>query len=206
MDYSPTLYDSDYGSRSSRLDRFNGEPSWIEQAVREYELGPLGPRHTCIENCGCLACCRLHWLNNVDCKCFLGNWRWRCLSLEEAMRRNFLRCRCQPKVESFLPEGSCKCLLLLSTQDASVSAHDSEGYVSSPYGDVATFLGFIDSGEESRDRLDRPLTQREIQAINEMAQKIQEKHEAMGGTFPIQEPSVLQSDDVVDTATSKNQN
>ncbi|KAG0570849.1 hypothetical protein KC19_6G192000 [Ceratodon purpureus] len=203
MAFRTSPYDTDYGIKSGRVDRFNGEPSWIEQALREYEMGLLGPRHACIDNCGCVACRRLQWLDNLECQCILGNWRWRSLSLEEAMRQKFLRCRCQPHVESYLPEESCQCLLLLTTQRDSISADGSDGYVSSPYGDIATFLGFMDSGGESSDRLDRPLTEREIQIINDMAQKIRAKHEAMGGTFPIEEPPVVESDEVVDTASSK---
>ncbi|KAG0573694.1 hypothetical protein KC19_VG201400 [Ceratodon purpureus] len=184
MGFSTIVYNSDYGIRSGRINRFNGVSSWTEQSIREYELGFLGPRHECIEDCGCVACRRLHWLNHLDCKCPLGNWRWKSLSLEDAMKRKLLRCRCQPTIESYSPEECCPCLLLLTTQEGTVSANDSEEYVGSPYGDNATLFRLMNSEGESSDRLNRPLTEREIQSITAMAQRLQKEYEAMASAFP----------------------
>ena len=40
-------YNDDYGLNIGKQDRFNGEPHWLEQCIREYELQIHGSRAYC---------------------------------------------------------------------------------------------------------------------------------------------------------------
>jgi len=110
-------YQTDFGKPSLRIDRFHGEPSWLEFAIREYELGPRGPHHECLVHCECIACCRLVWLHRSYYECLL-NKQWDIsLSLDDTMRRKWQKCCCMPKVASYPPESQCKCIMFLPTQE-----------------------------------------------------------------------------------------
>ena len=115
-------YRLEYGVSSSRIDRFGGEPTWVEVALREYELGDRGPRHECVDNCTCLPCQKLRWLSNPKCNCKLGSRVWSCLGLDEAMRHKWLRCRCTPEILPVPEESVCPCILLLPTQKFDIDA------------------------------------------------------------------------------------
>lgn len=115
-------YRNDYGLRSVRRDRFDGEPRWLETVIREYELGDRGPLHEC--DCHCSACSRLAWARMPVCKCPLGKQWGISLSLDDAMRRKWSKCRCSPGtvgVPEFPPgQWCCPCLLLLPTQECKI--------------------------------------------------------------------------------------
>ena len=118
--------------KSSRLDRFDGEPSWLETCVREYELGPHGPRHDCLVYCECISCSRLSWLDFPYCKCKLGKLWGRALTLDDGMRRKWMKCRCRPLFDSYPSTWTCKCLsLVVATREAAAST-DSDSNASDP--------------------------------------------------------------------------
>lgn len=115
-------YHAEYGVKSSRRDRFDGEPSWLETCVREYELGPHGHRHECLVYCKCISCSRLSWLDFPYCKCKLGKLWGRALTLDDGMRRKSMKCRCRPECDSYPSTWTCKCLsLVVDTQEAAAS-------------------------------------------------------------------------------------
>ncbi|KAG0571413.1 hypothetical protein KC19_VG009800 [Ceratodon purpureus] len=106
-----------YGVKSERRDRYDGESSWIESVIREYELGILGPKHNCQGYCGCTSCARLAWIENPICRCSYNGYLPRSLSLDDAMRQKWSRCRCSPTRFSAVCDTTCICLLMLPTQE-----------------------------------------------------------------------------------------
>ena len=110
-------YQREFGVWSKRSDRFGGQPSWLETVIREYELGHQGPFHACGEYCDCISCCRMKWLQNPKCNCLLGkHWEYS-LTLDDAMRQKWKKCRCEPEPRPPVEESVCRCLLLLPTQE-----------------------------------------------------------------------------------------
>ncbi|KAG0578530.1 hypothetical protein KC19_4G030300 [Ceratodon purpureus] len=110
------VYQKDFGQRLDRRDRFDGNPTWMQTVIREYELGPLGPRHEC-ETCDCITCGRYRWFRRAICACELS-LRWgRTTGLEEAMRLKWLRCNCAPDYGFFSNDNCCKCILEMTTQE-----------------------------------------------------------------------------------------
>ena len=123
MPWSREQYNSDYGIKSMRVDRYGGEPSWLETAIREYELGVLGPLHQCGGECDCISCCRLNWLRSPICECKPSMAWGFSLSLEDAMRRKWRSCMCKPEMEFCAIESCCKCILLMTTQEDDLEEH-----------------------------------------------------------------------------------
>ena len=124
MDLECVTYNRDYGVQSVRLDRFGGEPSWLETAIREYEVGWRGPRHCCNGYCECICCARLQWLSSPDCGCVLkAGWHF-ALSLDDAVRKKWRKCRCQPPPRDYPAEHECKCLLLEDTEETDLHEDD----------------------------------------------------------------------------------
>ena len=110
-------YQQEYGVQSSRSDRFSGEPSWLETAIREYEVGPRGPHHECGGYCDCVSCARLEWLRNPICSC-VPKYQWGlALTLDNALRSKWKLCRCQPRDGVYSLDSTCKCILLMETQE-----------------------------------------------------------------------------------------
>ena len=65
-------YQKEFGQKLDRWDRYNGNPSWIQTVIREYELELLGPQHLCeTSTCDCVACWRYRWLEDAHCQCEL---------------------------------------------------------------------------------------------------------------------------------------
>ena len=110
------LYRNSYGLKSERADRFNGEPSWIETVIRECELGVRGPFHICAQYCDCISCCRLSWFREPYCRCKLGKQWLKSLTLDDAMRKKWLKCRCIPIYAPRPPGDCCDCLMSYPTQ------------------------------------------------------------------------------------------
>ena len=91
---------------------------WLDCVIREYEDGPLGPRHECSEPCDCNSCCKLRWFRDPVCACKIGLLWGRFLSLEDAMRRKWRLCRCKPKPQPRRdPTSICSCILTAPTQE-----------------------------------------------------------------------------------------
>lgn len=111
------VYDKDFGVKLPRRDRYNGNPSWLESSIREYELGPLGPRHECETRCDCIACGRLRWLQRIPCRCELRLEWWKTMGIDDAMRRKMLRCRCSPFTVQYIHESLCTCLSTPPTEE-----------------------------------------------------------------------------------------
>ena len=116
---SSITYQHEYGETSHRNDRFGGQPRWIERVIREYELGHFGPKHNCTHNCDCKSCSKLCWFARPVCTCKLGNIWGKYLTLDEAMRRKWILCRCEPLLPPWTGQ-ICPCLLLLPTKESSL--------------------------------------------------------------------------------------
>ncbi|KAG0554201.1 hypothetical protein KC19_12G072100 [Ceratodon purpureus] len=117
---SSILYQHEYGENSTRDDRFGGQPRWIERVIRVYELGPFGPVHDCLYNCDCDLCSKFRWLTRPVCTCKLGNsWR-KFHTLDDAMRRKWITCRCEPSLPPWTGQ-ICPCLLELPTQENDIA-------------------------------------------------------------------------------------
>ena len=131
------VYDKDFGVRVPRRDRYNGNPSWLESLIREYELGPLGPRHECKTRCDCINCGCLRWLQRIPCRCELRLEWGKTMGIDDAMRRKMIRCRCSPWTVQFVDESFCTCLFALPTQE----------FVLSPLSELSLPSEFKDSFE-----------------------------------------------------------
>ena len=110
-------YKEEYGLHRLLDDRFGGQPKWVERALWEYERGPFGPKHVCLELCSCSRCLKLMWLWNPVCHCKIGNLAQKSLTLDSAMREKWLRCRCSLVIADEGDEGICPCIMVVPTQE-----------------------------------------------------------------------------------------
>ncbi|KAG0571823.1 hypothetical protein KC19_VG045800 [Ceratodon purpureus] len=111
------VYNKDFGVKLPRRDGYNGNPSWLESSIREYELGTLGPRHDCETRCDCVACDRLRWLRSGICRCELRLEWGKSLEIDFAMRQKMLRCRCSPFTVQYIDESFCTCRATFPTKE-----------------------------------------------------------------------------------------
>ncbi|KAG0597264.1 hypothetical protein M758_UG325400 [Ceratodon purpureus] len=152
-------------AKSELRERYNGEPSWVETVIIEYELGPLGPTHNCQGYCDCVACSRFAWIRNPTCSCPLAVYLLGSLSLGDAMRQKWRRCQCSLQLSSLDGVPSCWCILLLPTQEWTQSPSSSyslpSDLVQSPYSVLDLHCDFTEAEIEVPTNIVRRLEKEE---------------------------------------------
>ncbi|KAG0603714.1 hypothetical protein M758_10G115800 [Ceratodon purpureus] len=159
-----SAYTASFGVKCERRDRFDGEPSWVDTVIREYEVGILGPTHNCKGYCDCISCVRLAWIQRPTCWCSFSAYRVRSLSLDDAMRPKWTRCRCSPPSSLIVSDKMCLCILLLPTQE----------WVPTPSSSYSLPSDLLQTSSPRPD-LDRPLMEREVNALMRIVERLEEE-------------------------------
>ena len=150
MDSNGGGYNAEHSTGRAEVDCFKGGIRWVDSVLAEYELGPFGPKHVCLEPCLCIRCQKHQWLRNPFCDCELGYHARLSLSLDAAMRRKWQLCRCGPSPSSFSDVDFCPCLLLVPTQKFDFSLVET-GDCTTVANDSTGVLEEADCGDADRD-------------------------------------------------------
>ena len=116
MDSGGGVFKAEYSTEPTGEERSSGGPRWVDSVLTEYESGPFGPNHVCLETCLCSRCQKHVWLRKPLCHCKLGYHCRLSFSLDAAMRRKWLLYHCGLAQSTFNDADFCPCLMFLPTQ------------------------------------------------------------------------------------------